>query len=127
MYAGVGILLNVLILIVAVLVDARKSRIDNISNWVDSVAVHKDCSLLLAVEDKPQHQRQKYVCQSSEEIERRVHSIELSLAIFEDYNCLSECVGESDANVTGSDKSVYFVFGSNCTHSHLHLSAHLNN
>ncbi len=57
MYAGVGILLNVLVLIVAVLVDARKSRIDNVSNWVDSVAVHKDCGLLLAVEDKPQHDR----------------------------------------------------------------------
>ncbi len=54
------------------------------------------------------------------------HSKVLSLALLENQNCLSQCVGESDANVTASDKSVYFVFGSNTTHSDLHLSAHFN-
>jgi hypothetical protein len=122
----VGILLNMLVLIVAVLVDTRMLDIDHVSHCVDSVTVHKDCRLLLAVEDKPQHDRQKYVCQSSKESECRKHSILLSIVLVEEYNCLSECVGESDANVTGSDKSVYLVFGSNTTHSDLHLSAHFN-
>ncbi len=58
MSTGVGILLNVLVLIVAVLVDARMLYIDHVGNCVDSVAVHKDRRLLLAVEDKPQHDRQ---------------------------------------------------------------------
>ena len=57
MSAGVGILLNVLVLIVAVLVDARMLNIDHVSHCVDSVAVHKYHRLLLAVEDKPQHDR----------------------------------------------------------------------
>jgi hypothetical protein len=57
MPADVEILINVLVLIVAVLVDAWMLNIDHVSNCVDSVAVHKDCCLLLAVEDKPQHDR----------------------------------------------------------------------
>jgi hypothetical protein len=68
----------------------------------------------------------KYVSKCPKEKKRRVHSVVLNTGLVEDYNYLCECVSKSDANVTGSDKSVQFFFGSNTTLSRLHLSATSN-
>ena len=48
-------------LIFAVVVDFRRSTFNNVSDCVDPVAIYKNSRLLLAVEDEPQHERQKNV------------------------------------------------------------------
>ncbi len=53
----------------AVLIDARETLPDDVLDGVHSVAINKHSRCFLAVEDEPQHQRQKQVSQASEEIE----------------------------------------------------------
>ncbi len=58
----------------AVLIDARETLPDDVLDSVHSAAIHKHSRCFLAVEDEPQHQRQKQVGQASEEKEWRLHS-----------------------------------------------------
>ncbi len=125
MSVSVGFARISFIVIFAVLVDDQKLCWDNIGDCVDHVAVYKNSRLLLVVEDKPQHHRQKHFSKTSEEIKRRRHSKLLGRILVEDLNYLRDCESDGDADVTASDKSVYFGFGCNNTRSHLHLSGHI--
>jgi hypothetical protein len=57
---------------------------DNISDWVDYLTVLNGIHLLLAFQNKPEHDRQKYFSETSEKIERSIHSKVLAKALVED-------------------------------------------
>ncbi len=96
---------------------------DDVLNTVNSVAIHKHSRCFLAVEDEPQHQRQKQFSQASEEIKCRVHSIKLCQVLREDKNKLRNSESERDPDVAGSDKRINFSFRSNGVTTRLHLLA----
>ena len=95
----------------AVLDVGRESYLyDFICYSIDSVTFNKHIDSFFAVQDKPQHQRQKYISQTTEEVKSRVHSIVLSPVLAEENDKLRNGVGKRDNDVAESDKRIYFSF-----------------
>jgi len=105
------------------LIDVRETLPDDVLDNVHCVTIDKHRRCFFAVEDEPQHQRQKQVSQSSEENECRVHSARLCLVLVEDNNKLRNGESERDPDVAGSDKHVHFLFSSDSSFAHFHLLA----
>ena len=110
---------------VAALVDGWTSRFDDIQDAINILTVHKYHWLLIFVQDKPQHKRQKYVSQATEESKCNPNSSFLSYVPVEGKKGLRKGVSESDANMAGSNERIHLNLLFYCVCVHLHFSVEL--